>query len=121
MNQGQISLQVLCPSLDAVGVANLAHNLRGEILSLDVDSVEPTAVGQVPTGAKSGEVFAIGALAVTLTPAVMESWLTVVSSWLSRQPGDVEIEIDGHRFKGRVTKAQREEMVAAYLRHVGGS
>lgn len=58
---------------------------------------------------------------MTLAPVVMESVMGVVSSWLSRQPGDVEVEIDGHRFKGRVTKAQQDEIVAAYVRHVGGT
>ncbi|MEU8216685.1 hypothetical protein [Micromonospora sp. NPDC048843] len=42
----------------------------------------------------------------------------VIASWLSRQPTDVEIEIDGRRFKGRVSKAQRDELVAAYLTRV---
>jgi hypothetical protein len=119
MDEVQVSLQILCPELDAAGLADLTQALRREILAVDVDGVQLAAAGPVPVGGKSGEVIAIGALAVTLAPMVIESMIGVVSSWLSRQPNDVEIEIDGHRFKGRVTKAQRNEIVAAYLRHLG--
>jgi hypothetical protein len=48
----------------------------------------------------------------------VESLMALVSSWLSRQPSDVEVEIDGHRFRGGVTRSQRDELVAAYLRRL---
>ncbi|MGC4821773.1 hypothetical protein [Micromonospora sp. DT63] len=94
---------------------DLTAGLRREVLTTDVASAEWDTAADAPAGAKSGMVVAAGALAVTLAPIVVESLMGIIASWLSRQPADVEIEIDGRRFKGRVSKAQRDELVAAYL------
>jgi hypothetical protein len=121
MDQVRISLLVACSGLDADGVADLTAGLRREILDVYVDNAELAAAGKAPEGAKSGALVAVGALVVTLAPTVVARMMDVISSWLSRQPGDVEIEIDGNRFQGRVSKAQRDDLVAAYLRQVDGS
>jgi cell division protein ZapA (FtsZ GTPase activity inhibitor) len=113
-----IGVRVVCPDADAEGLHDLAHDLRQAVLAADVDDVRPATAGPPPAGAKSGEAIAIGALVVTLAPTVVEALMAVVSSWLSRQPNDVEVEIDGRRFQGRVTRSQREELVTAYLRSV---
>jgi hypothetical protein len=118
MDQVQISLLVTCSGLDADGVADLTAELRREILETGVDGAELASAGKAPEGAKSGALVAVGALAVTLAPTVVQSLMDVISSWLSRQPDDVEIEIDGNRFQGRVSEAQRDDLVAAYLRRV---
>jgi hypothetical protein len=113
-----MSLSVACPGLDTDGVAALATELRREILDADVDGAEPVTAGKAPAGAKSEALVAIGALAVTLAPTVLDSLMTVIASWLSRQPNDVMVEIDGNRFQGRVSKEQRDKLVTAYLRRV---
>jgi hypothetical protein len=118
MNQVQISLLVACSGLDADGVADLTAELRREVLDTDVDSVELVAAGEAPEGAKSSTLVAVGALAVTLAPTVMESLMGVIASWLSRQSADVNVKIDGNRFQGRVSKAQLDELVEAYLGRV---
>ncbi|MDG4795473.1 hypothetical protein [Micromonospora sp. WMMD1082] len=99
-------------------MASLATELRREVLDADVDGAEPATAGKAPAGAKSDALVAIGVLAVTLAPTVLESLMVVIASWLSRQPDDVVIEIDGSRFQGRVSKEQRDKLVTAYLRRV---
>ncbi|MCM4077481.1 effector-associated constant component EACC1 [Paractinoplanes hotanensis] len=107
------------PAADAENLSDLTRTLQKIILDeSDVDDVRPATTGTAPAGSKSGEVVAVGALVVTLAPIVLEGLVTVLSSWLSRQPSDVEIEVDGHRFKGRVTKAQRDALVTAFVRRV---
>ncbi|MEG3635238.1 hypothetical protein [Micromonospora palythoicola] len=118
MAQLTMSLSVACPGLDVAGVAALATELRREILGADVDGAEPVTAGKAPAGAKSDVLVAIGVLAVTLAPTALESLMVVIASWLSRQPDDVVIEIDGSRFQGRVSKEQRDKLVTAYLRRV---
>lgn len=113
-----VDLCVVCPGLDAEGLAETAGSLRDAVLAVDVDAVRPGAAGPVPAGVKSGEMLAVGALVVTLAPAVVEALMAVVSSWLSRQPRDVEVEIDGQRFHGSVSRSQRDQLVAAYLRRL---
>ncbi|MBB4753219.1 hypothetical protein [Actinoplanes lobatus] len=118
MEQLRIHVRVTCSGLDDDGVADLTSELLREILDTDVAGAEPATVGKAPAGAKSDVLVAVGALAVTLAPTVADSLMGVVSSWLSRQPSDVVIEIDGNRFQGRVSKAQRDVLVAAFLRRM---
>lgn len=113
-----LDVRVISADLDPERVAERTGNLRAAILEVDVDSARIRSAGAAPAGAKSGEVLAFGALVVALAPTVVESLMGVLSSWLSRQPRDIEIEIDGHRFSGHVTKAQRDDLVAAYLRRL---
>ena len=118
MDEVNVRLQVVCPGADADGVAELTRSLQDAILSLDVNSASPATAAPAAAGAKAGEAVTVGALVIVLAPIVVESLMAVVASWLSRQPSDVEIEIDGQAFKGQVTKAQRSELVDAYLRRL---
>lgn len=118
MEPATIRIRVLDPDADAEDLRELADSLREAVLDTEVDDVRPATAGQAPAGAKSGEVLAVGALVVTLAPTVVEGLMAVVSSWLSRQPEEVEVEVDGQRFRGRVTRSQRDELVAAYLRRL---
>jgi hypothetical protein len=113
-----VGIRVVCPGLDAEGLAELASNLHEAVSATDVDRTRLGIGGPAPAGAKSGEILAVGALVVTLAPTVVGGLIAVVSSWLSRQPSDVEVEIDGHRLRGRMTRSQRDELVAAYLRRL---
>lgn len=110
------SILVRRPDTHAEQVQELTQNLRDAVLDAPIDDARPATAGPPPPGAKSGELIAIGALVVTLAPIVVEGLVTVLTSWLSRQPSDVEIEVDGRRFRGQVTRAQRDELVAAFLR-----
>jgi hypothetical protein len=110
-----IAVRVLAADADAESVQDLTHNLRDTLLDTDVDDVHPAAAGTPPPGAKSGAAVALGSLVVALAPSVAESVLGVVSSWLSRQSDEVEVEIDGNRFRGRVSKPQRDELLQAFM------
>ena len=118
MKSTVLGVRVLSGDLDDGRLAEKARNLRSAILATDVDDVRPAAAGAAPAGAKAGEALTVGALVVTLAPPFIEALAAALASWLSRQPADIELEIDGQRFKGHVTKAQRDELVAAYLRRL---
>jgi hypothetical protein len=113
-----VDVRVVCAGLDAEGLTELVRNLGEAIQAVDVDEVRPGTAGLVPAGGKSGEVLAVGALVVTLAPTVIDALMAVLSSWLSRQPRDVAVEIDGQRFSGPVSRSQRDQLVAAYLRRL---
>jgi hypothetical protein len=110
-----IAVRVLAADADAESLQDLTHNLRETLLDTDADDVRPAFAGTPPPGAKSGAAVALGSLVVTLAPSVTESVLSIVSSWLSRQSDEVEVEIDGNRFHGRVTKPQRDELLQAFM------
>ncbi|WP_213011656.1 hypothetical protein [Paractinoplanes toevensis] len=118
MNSSDIDIRVIAPGLDADAVAELGQGLRSELLDLDVEDVRAADAGAAPDGAKSAEAIAWGAMVVALAPQVAQGVMAVVGSWLSRQPSDVEVEIDGQRFKGRLTKDQQAQLFGAYLRRI---
>lgn len=109
------SIRVLCPDTD--GLHRLTLNLRDAIAEADVDEVRP-ATRSVPTGGKTADAIAVGELVVTLAPIVADGLVAVLVSWLSRQPSDVEIEVDGQKYRGPATRAQRDALIAALLRHL---
>jgi hypothetical protein len=98
--------------------ADLARQLRGELLALDIVAVQPVSAGPLPPGAKAGEAIAFGALAVSLAPEIMTRLLDVVTSWLRRQRSHIYVEIDGQHLQGQVSREQRDAIVAAYLSRV---
>jgi hypothetical protein len=95
--------------------ADLARALRAELLTLDVENVEPLAGGAPPPGVKAGEAITIGALLLSLAPAVIGQAIDAALSWLRRQPADIEVDIGGHKLRANVTRAQRDAIVAAFL------
>jgi hypothetical protein len=115
LGQSELPLYLWCGGEEPEGVVELTRSLREDILLIDVEDVRLTTTS-APAGAKSGDVLAIGALVVAVAPVFAAGLADVLVSWLRRQPLDVEIEVDGQRFKGPVTKTQRDELVAAILR-----
>jgi hypothetical protein len=113
-----VSLQVSCSDLDGDGVFELTRVLADEIAELPVDKVDLKKGVALPPGGRAGEALQVGAILVTVSSPVIAGLMAVVSSWLSRQPSDVEVEIDGQRFKGRVSQQQRDELISAYLRRL---
>jgi hypothetical protein len=113
-----LRLMVRSSELEPSRLAELTRNLRAELLRIDIEDVRPATVVPAPAGAKAGEAIAVGALVVSLTPVVVTAVIDVVASWLRRQATDIEVEIDGSRLKGEVTRQQRDALVAAYLDRV---
>ncbi len=103
-----LDIRVIGPGHDPELLAHRARNLHALLLAIDVEDVSPGP----------GEVLTVGAPLVTVAPHVVQALLSVAASWLSRQPGGIELEIDGRRIRGPVTRAQRDAMVAEYLREL---
>ena len=95
----ELAIELLAePDTDDQELAELAFRLRGELLDLDVEAVEPAATGQAPADAKGIELLAIGALIVrfALRPDVLRSVVSGVRSWASRQRmRSVKLTLDG--------------------------
>jgi hypothetical protein len=113
-------LRVRGDDLRDMDLADLSRNLREELLVLDVDDVRPATAGPAPRGAKSGEAISIGALVVTLAPGLITAVVNIAVSWLRRQPNTVELNVGGNQFKGRVTDAQRDALVAGLIHQLSG-
>jgi hypothetical protein len=119
-NQIQIRLAISGFDLTQAELADLGQNLYEELLVLDVEDARPAGVEPPPPGAKAGEGIALGGLLVTAAPALIGRIFDVVTSWLKRQDIDVEVDFNGMKLKGSITRHQRDELVAAFLAQATG-
>ncbi|MGI5455015.1 hypothetical protein ACQEWB_17915 [Streptomyces sp. CA-249302] len=105
--------------LDPEELDSLTAQLRKWLLELDdVDDVRPErSDGSPPSGAKPGELITVGALAVTLAPAVFRPALRVVETWLQNRPvRTVKVEVDGRTLElGQASPEEQRLLVEAFL------
>ncbi|RAK36721.1 hypothetical protein B0I29_108311 [Actinoplanes lutulentus] len=113
----ELSIQVVGSGVDEEEIDSRTRVLLAEIREADVEDVVRGDGGVLPGGAKAGEVLAVGTLVVTLGPIVVQSVMDIVASWLSRQPSEIAVEIDGKRIEGtNFTKAERKALVDAFVK-----
>ena len=62
----------------------LTRQLLTEVQELDVESAELVKGGELPEGAKAGELITLGTLAVAVLPAMAPKLLDLVQSWSMR-------------------------------------
>lgn len=101
------------PEADAAELAELAVDLREQLLELDIECADHVTVGQAPPGARAGEMLLAGALTVMLTQSskLLTALIETVQSWVSRSDGrSVKLDIDGDVLEvtGITRKDQRE-------------
>jgi hypothetical protein len=86
------------PDSDAEELAELTRRLRGQLLELDVDTVEPATGGEAPAGSKGVELLAIGGLVIqfAMKSEVLRSVVDATTGWLGRQQGrSVKLTLGG--------------------------
>ena len=99
----------------------LTRGLRDEILTLDVESVIPRSAGEAPPGTRAVDAATIGALVVSVAPALdaLARLVTTVVDWLRRggtqrtvrmKIGDDELELSG------ASSAMQQELAMDWIR-----
>ncbi len=101
------------PEADAAELAELAVDLREQLLELDIERADHATVGQPPPGARAGEMLLAGALTVILAQSskLLTALIETVQSWVSRGgERSVKLDIDGDVLEvtGITRKDQRE-------------
>src|SRR5699024_3353118 len=108
-------------------VKELTRRLREELLELDVASVERTAAGEPPEGAKSAEAaVAVGSLIVSTvtSPGVLSSIVEIIRGWLGmRGSRSVKLTLGGDSLElTGMSDETQEELVKTWLaRHAAAS
>jgi hypothetical protein len=111
------------PGADDAYTAELAQQLRSELVAHDLDPVVP--VSTAPAGAK-GVGLDIGALVVALAASggLLTTLLGVLQAWLLRHSGSrIVLEVDGDRVEltGATDEERRRALEAWLARYeVGG-
>ena len=114
---GRVTLRVQqVPDGDTEELLKLSELLRGELLELDLDSVEPIDESSGPDQAKGLAVMA-GWLAVQLGSVDrLRALLRAVFAWAARTHRDVEVNYGGDVLKvSGVTAEQQETIINAWL------
>ncbi|QOV34958.1 hypothetical protein IM697_33475 [Streptomyces ferrugineus] len=74
------------PDSDPAELDELTFQLRGELLELDVDRVDPVRIDDTPVGSKPGDAVALGVLAVTLSPIALRGVVRLLETWMTNRP-----------------------------------
>ncbi len=102
----------------------LAQQLRGELLELDVDDVEFVEEGAAPKGTKGASSIDASGLLVTLATSggVLTPLINALQSWLSRdERRSVVIEMDGDRLEvSNISSEEQQRLVEIYLKKHSG-
>ncbi|MEU0408184.1 hypothetical protein ABZ307_10265 [Streptomyces griseorubiginosus] len=101
---------------------SLGSQLRRSLLELDVADVQlALSTRGVPAGAKSGELIAAGAVAVTASPFVLRQVLKLAEIWLQNRPvRGIKVELDGRTIElSDASEVERERLIDAFLAHGG--
>jgi hypothetical protein len=113
----EVDLDIAEDGADAERLEQLSLALREELLALDVTSVSPRAGGAAPAGTRAIDAQAIGAMVVSLTPALEElgALVSTVVGWLKRG-GDaartVKLNIGGDQLEltGATSELQQQAL-----------
>jgi hypothetical protein len=117
----EVDVSVVEVGADAEQLEELTRALRAEILTLDVESVVPRSGGEAPPGTRGVDAAAIGALVVSVAPALgaLARLVTTVVDWLRRggtqrtvrlKIGDDELELSG------ASSAMQQQLAMDWIR-----
>ncbi len=121
----EVRVGVVEEGSDEARLEELALLLRQELLTLDVESVEPYHEGAAPEGTRGGLAALAGVLSVSLAPGlqVVGAVVAVVREWLRSAGGgrSVKLSIDGDviELTGASDRTQQELVDAFVRRHSG--
>jgi hypothetical protein len=107
------------PEADAAELAELAVDLRDQLLELDIERADHVTVGQAPPGARASEIFLAGALSVMLAQSskLLTALIETVQSWVSRSGGrSVKLDIDGDVLEVTgITRGDQRELIQIWI------
>ncbi len=101
---------------DAEELTDASDDLRGELLELDLVSVEPLSAAEVPAGAKGTGAVTGWLAAQFVTLDGLKALLSAARSWTDRTQRTVEISLNGDTLKlTAATAQQQQEILDAWL------
>lgn len=123
----QLKIELYEPGADAEAIDELTHNLRLELLELEVDSVSPPTAGPAPEGSKGLELAVIGALLVEFKGSVqvVATVVSAVRSWLQRGSSpkrSLKVTVDGRVLElSAATAEQQQQVVDEFVRSLSNT
>jgi hypothetical protein len=82
-----LTLKINAEDFDPERLDLMTRQLRGELLDLEVESVNLVQEDQLPEGAKGADAVTLGALAVAVLPNFLPKLVEYLQSWTLRAEG----------------------------------
>jgi hypothetical protein len=117
-----LELRVHADDADDAALDQLARQLRGQLLDLDVDAVEALPSGEEADDSKALDLVVVGGLLVRFGPGIASAVVSAVRAWVGRDgKRSVTMKIGEHEITLQAATAeQQEKLVAAWLADVHG-
>jgi hypothetical protein len=117
-----LELRVHADDADDAALDQLARQLRGQLLDLDVDAVEALPSGEGADDSKALDLVVVGGLLVRFGPGVAAAVVNAVRAWVGRDgKRSVTMKIGEHEITLQAATAeQQEKLVEAWLADVHG-
>jgi hypothetical protein len=117
-----LELRVHANDADDAALDQLARQLRGRLLDLDVDAVEALPSGEEADDSKALDLVVVGGLLVRFGPGVAAAVVNAVRAWVGRDgKRSVTMKIGEHEITLQAATAeQQEKLVEAWLADVHG-
>ena len=115
-----LELRVHADDADDAALDQLARQLRGQLLDLDVDAVEALPSEEAPDDSKALDLVVVGGLLVKFGPGVAAAVANAVRAWVNRGGHrSVTMKIGDHEITLQAATAeQQEKLVEAWLADV---
>jgi hypothetical protein len=94
-DQAEFYIEVSATDATEEEIDRMTRQLLSELRGTDVESADLLKSGDLPSGAKSGEVVTMGSIVISALPTVLPAVIAFVQSWAARSPGRVV------KFKGK--------------------
>lgn len=112
------------PEVDSDQVGRLARQFRTELRNLEIESISPITLENVPPGAKGVDPASLGALLITLsaTGGVFPILIETARDWLARHTTArrISVTIDGDTLVlEKASKQEQSVLIDAYMHHHG--
>jgi hypothetical protein len=117
-----LELRVHADDADDAALDQLARQLRGQLLDLDVDAVEALPSGEAADDSKALDLVVVGGLLVRFGPGIASAVVNAVRAWVDRDgKRSVTMKIGEHEITLQAATAeQQEKLVEAWLADVHG-
>lgn len=117
-----LELHLEVDDADAVELARVTRQLRGQLEELDVDAVQPISRGPAPEGSKALDWIVLGGLLVQLGPAAIAAVVHTVQAWVARDAHRSVTIRSGQRelVLTAATPEQQERLIEAFLADTDG-
>jgi hypothetical protein len=127
MPSSRVELRVeigLDTDADAAELDAETLQLRGELLELDIDSVERPSAGLAPEGARAVDAVELGTLLVQLTTGLIAPVVHSIMAWMTRRhTRSVKLTVDSDSIElSNASASEQQQMLEAFLaRHANAA